>query len=153
MAKFKFRLAAVLKLRKTREEESLRVLGAAQRAYQEELTRKLKLVGDLKDSLTRREELGSQPNRSIGALSFQLEDDFIEGQKYRIVRQDRIIVRASKVVEKALRAYLFAKRQSLMIEKISEREHLAFKREQSKREQKQQDDFSIMRDHLREKVA
>ncbi|OFZ21041.1 MAG: flagellar export protein FliJ [Bdellovibrionales bacterium GWB1_55_8] len=150
MRRFRFRLATVLNLRKSREEEALRALGDAQRAYQEELSKKGRLVSELQNALIRRENLGIEP---IGVLSFQLEDEFIAGTKHRIVRADRDIMRASRAVEKALKYFLHTRRQTRMMESLYDREHAEFRKMQSKREQKLLDDMSVMRDRLKERAV
>ena len=149
MRKFRFKFATVLKLRKTREEDALRALGAAQRAYQAELDKKAQLKKDLEDALVRRENLGAGSD-SIGILPFQLEEDFIRGTKQRIVHADRDIVRAGRAVEKALRVFLFARRQTRMMEMLYDKAHQEWRKAEAKREQKQLDDLTIMRERFRE---
>src|SRR4051812_31232904 len=112
MPKFRFRLESVLKIRKSREEEVLRALGAAQRAYQAELARKSSLLDELENALERRENLGA---RAVTIIAFQIEQSFIVGTKQRLIQCDQAILRASKQVEKALRAYLVARKQSRML--------------------------------------
>jgi flagellar export protein FliJ len=146
MKRFKFQFAAVLKIRKTREEESLRVLAQTQRQHQQELQRKSKLVSELNDALIRRESLGIE---AIGIDAFQLEESFIVGTKQRIVQQDQALVRASRNVEKALRVYLTARRQTRAIEILREKQFLEFKKSLAKQEQKDLDDLSVMRARLR----
>jgi flagellar FliJ protein len=147
MARFRFKLEPVLQHRKTREDEALRALGAAQRAYQLELYKKAKLREDLAQSLLRREQIGREPAVTV---TFQIENDFITGTKQRIVRADQAIFRASKNVEKALRSYLKAKRETRAMELLRERAFADYRKEQSKREQREQDDLSLMRQRLRE---
>src|SRR5579885_2601728 len=103
MPKFRFRLENILKLRKSREDEALRALGSAQRAYQDCVSAKVALLGELEAALRRRESLGST---AVTIDAFKLEQSFIDGTKQRITRADHAILRASKAVEKALRAYL-----------------------------------------------
>ncbi|HAR41894.1 MAG TPA: flagellar export protein FliJ [Bdellovibrionales bacterium] len=150
MAKFKFKFETILKLRKNREEDALRNLGAAQSAYQAEVARKAQLQKELENALIRRENMGASP---MTILPFQMEQDFITGTKQRILHAERDIARATRVVEKALRIYLHARRQTKMLELVYEKEYKEFRRAQAKREQKLLDDMVIMRDRLKEKVA
>ena len=150
MKKFQFKLAPVLDLRKKREEEFLRALGAAQIAYQRELSKKQALLKILEDSLLRRETLG---NESIDINPFRLETDYIAGTKQRILRADQQIVKASRAVEKALRAYLLARRQTRAMETLYEKDFQEYKRAVQKREQKDQDDLMIMRQRMKEQFA
>src|SRR5262245_46098109 len=128
MRKFRFRFETVLKARKTKEEDALRALGAAQRAYQEELSRKAALLKRLEESLIRRERLGIEP---VGAVDFQLEQDFIVGTKQRLIKQDQAIFRASKAVEKALRAFLHARRQTTMMETLREKDFADWRKQRA----------------------
>jgi flagellar export protein FliJ len=142
MKRFKFKFAAVLRVRESREENALRTLGLAQQAYQAELAVKADLLSQLKNSLERREALGIE---AIGIDSFQLEQIFITGTKQRIVRQDQAIMRASRTVEKSLRAYLVARKETRMIEGLREKELKDFKKAAAKKEQKDLDELSSMR--------
>lgn len=155
MGKFKFRFEAVLKHRKAREEDALRALAQSQRAYQVELAKKSKLLSDLSEALTRRENLAVEP---VGIDAFQLEQLFITGTKQRIIQQDQALVRASRVVEKSLRAYLQAKRQTRTIELLREKHYQEFKKARAKKERKELDEISVMRarlkkDPLEEEIA
>ncbi|MCM2277237.1 MAG: flagellar export protein FliJ [Oligoflexia bacterium] len=145
MRKFRFKLETVLKQRKTREEDCLRALGAAQRAYQEQLNRRARLLEDLAVAHRRRESLGREP---VGAVAFKLEDDFIVGTQQRIVQQEQAIFRASKAVAKALRGYLDARKASRMLELLREKEYAEYRKARAKWEQKQLDDLVVMRAHL-----
>ena len=62
-----------------------------------------------------------------------------------MIRQDQAIVRASRSVEKALRAYLTARRQTRMIETLREKDYQEFKKMVAKKEQKELDELSAMR--------
>jgi flagellar FliJ protein len=147
MKRFRFKFATVLEVRKAREQEALVALGAAQRVYQEAQGHKRSLQNQLQDSLGRREKLGEQ---AIGIVAFRTEQDFITGTKQRIIQADQAIVRASRGVEKALRAYIATRRQSRMIEVLEDKARLEFKAEQNRKEQKQMDEFNIMRSRFRE---
>ncbi len=123
----------------------MRVLAGAQASYQEALAAKRDLVSKLGEALQRREQLGGV---SVPALSFQMENDFIGGTKQRIIQSDQAIVRATRSVEKALRAYLYARKQLRMIETLREKHFVEFKREVARREQKDLDDLYTMRSRL-----
>jgi flagellar export protein FliJ len=150
MRKFLFRFATVLRARKAREEECLRALGQAQQQFQLELERKRALQGALADSLLRREQLGSDAPAS--PLEFRMEHDFITGTKQRLIQQEQAIVRATRAVEKALRAYLMARRQTKMIETLRDREYAEHRKREQKREQREMDELTVMRS-AREEAA
>jgi flagellar export protein FliJ len=147
MKKFRFKFETVLTVRKSREQDALTALGAAQRGYQQALNHKQQLQGQLREALERREGLG---RTATPVLSFQLEQAFINGTKQRIVQADQAIVRASRVVEKSLRAYLTARKQTRMIEVLEEKEYAEFRRSVAKKEQKELDELMIMRSRLKE---
>src|SRR4051812_45012657 len=119
MAKFIFRFETVLKVRKSREDETMRALGVAQRAHQANLSRKGELFAELERSLIRRENLAERPT-SIEA--FLLEQSHIDGTKQRIVQCEQAIMRSNKAVEKALRAFIAARKQTRMMETLKEKD-------------------------------
>jgi len=147
MRRFKFKFEVILNQRKGKEDNALAALGAAQRNYQMEISKKSKLMSDLSAALERRELLA---NGTVDIGAYKLEQDFIVGTKQRMIQQDQAIVRASKVVEKSLRAYLHARRQTRTIELIREKSYQEFRREQNKREQKELDDLMIMRNRMKD---
>jgi flagellar protein FliJ len=146
MRKFKFKFDTLLKARKNREEDALRVLGEAQRVYQGELARKAGLEKQLEEGLIRRESLGA---RGTGISAFLLEQDYITGTKQWIIQAQQAIVRASRGVEKALRTYLHARRQTRVMELIYEKHYVEFKKERAKKEQKELEDFAVMRSRFK----
>jgi flagellar export protein FliJ len=145
MKKFRFKFDAVLRVRKAREDEALRVLAHSQREYQNELQRKDELKNALIDSLVRKESLATN---ATSIHSFQLEQGYINGLKQRIIQADQRIFRASKSVEKCLRAYLMAKRQTRVFETLYERAYVEYKKERAKHDQKQTEEMIMMRSRL-----
>jgi flagellar FliJ protein len=143
MRRFRFRFTAVERVRKIREDEALRAFGAAQQILGGAISRKEQLQTELADAMLRRERLGVSV--SVPASLFALETDYIMGHRQRLVQQEQAITRARRGVEKALRAYLLARRQTRIIERLRERDHEEFRREMSKREQKVLDDQTSMR--------
>jgi len=143
MRKFRFRFATVEKVRRTREDEAMRALGETQRKLRAEIESRQRLERLRSESLVRRENLGvSAP---MNAIVFQLETEFIDGQKQRIGQADQAIFRARKAVERAMRNYLLARRATRVIELIREKDLIAFKRYESKREARILDDLYVMR--------
>ena len=143
MKKFRFRFAAVEKVRKIREDEALRALGIAQKAVQAAQERKEQLAGELAQAMFRRENLGV--SSAVPASFFAIETDYINGHRQRMIWQEQFILRAKRGMEKALRAYLLARRHTHIIEKLKERDHEEFKKKKSKQEQKELDDITSMR--------
>lgn len=147
MKKFKFKFEVVLEVRRNRENEALRNLADAQREHQTEIRKKNDLELALKQSLERRELLGKTPAQ---IQSFQAEQDFIDGNKRRIIQAEYAIYRAAKKVEKVMRFYLQAKRQTRVMETLYEQEYQKYRIELAKKEQKELDDLMVMRNRLKE---
>jgi flagellar FliJ protein len=147
MKKFRFRLETLLKVRTLREQEAMRLLAEAQRRYQAELAEKARLQAELERAFQGREALGG--GAASTSTDFKLAHEFIVGGKHRLVRQEQAIFRAQKGIEKALRAYLQARRQTRAIELLREKDYAEFKRARAKQEQKVIDELSSVR-HARE---
>jgi flagellar export protein FliJ len=147
MKKFRFQFETLEKVRRTREGEALRFLGEAQAKLAEAVARKQELEASRELGLIRREQLGKT---ATSPTAFLLETDFITGQKYRIIQSDVSIQRAKRGVEKALRNYLQAKRQTRVIEMLREKQFTEYKVQRSKYEQKQMDDLTTMRNRLKD---
>ena len=145
MRKFRFKFETLERVRKRREEEALRILSLAQKAFQSAQIRKQEFMVELNEALIRRENLGGE---FVSVLTFQVENDFISGTKARILRQDHAIWKAQKGVEKALRAFLHARRQTRMMEILREKAFQEYKQDQRKREQRELDDLYVMRASL-----
>ncbi|MGK5081691.1 flagellar export protein FliJ [Bdellovibrionota bacterium FG-1] len=150
MAKFHFRLATVLEVRKRREQDTLIALGAAQRAYQQSIADKISIEKELELALIRREKLGTD---AVPALLFRVEQDFITGTKQRIIRAEQGIIRANRGVEKALRVYIFARKQTRMIEVLEEKDRREYRLRQARKEQKEMEELIVMRARLTAREA
>lgn len=149
MKKFNFRFAVVLDARKAKENDALRLLGAAQRAHQDTIKNKQYYVNELARSLQRRESLGE--GQSVISV-YHAEQNYITGLKQKLIQADQSIMRASRGVEKALRAYLFARRQCRAIETLYEQDYKEHKKDLMKKEQKELDDLIVMRTRLKEEL-
>jgi flagellar FliJ protein len=150
MKKFRFRFESVLRVRKAQENEALSALAASQRAYQAEVSRKEELKEYLAQALSRREQIGKRP---AAGTDFYLEQSFITGTKQRITQSEQAIFRASKAVERSLRNYLLAKRQTRVFESLYEKDFQEYKKERAKLEQKAVEDLILMRTRLKEEIA
>jgi len=143
--KFRFRLDAVERVRRAKEQEALRGLAAAQMKYQEALKHKQTLMEETLDALKRREELAG---KSQPVLAYQLENEFINGNKMRILQADQAIFRSRKFVEKALKEVILAKRAVKAIEKLREKAFAEFKIEMRKKEQKDLEELYVSRQRI-----
>lgn len=120
----------------------MKQLAVAQQIYQQELAQKAALELQLADALARRENLGSTP---VLIAAFLTEQDFITGTKQRIIQSQQAISRASRGVEKGLRAYLQARRQAKMMESLYDKDYAEFRREKARKEQRIAEDLATMR--------
>jgi flagellar export protein FliJ len=143
--KFRFRLEAVEKVRQAKEQETLRGLAAAQAKYQEALNVKQSLLDETEAALKRRESLAA---KAQPILAYQLETEFIVGNKQRVIQADQAIFRARKFVEKALREVILAKRAVKALELLREKAFLEFKTEVRKKEQKELEELYVSRGPL-----
>ena len=149
MKRFKFRLEAVEKVRKRKEDEALQALARARADFQSAIQKKSTIEAALADALSRRESLA---NQAVCADAFAIEEAFISGSRIRIRQADVQIHRAGRVVERAMRAYLHARRDSTVIETIKENDLQDFKKQQARAEMKEMDDLSSIRS-ARERVG
>ncbi len=140
--KFRFKLEAVEKVRKAKEQETLRILALAQIKYQETLKHKEWLIKETESALDRRDTL---PSTSQPVLAYQIETEFINGNKIRILQADHAILRARKIVEKALKEVLNAKRALKALEILREKAFNEFKIEVRKKEQKELEEIYVFR--------
>ncbi len=145
MMRFRFRFSTLEKVRRSREESALRAFGEAQNKLRNAMNEKLALEGQLNESLLRRELLAQG---SVSVVAYQTENDFIIGLKQRIIQAGNFITRCQRGVEKALRAYLLARRQTRAIEILREKDHQEFKLKLKKREEKELNDLYTMRSQL-----
>jgi flagellar protein FliJ len=145
MAKFQFQLASVEKVRNQKEQKMLEELAVAQRNYLEKINEKKTLLGKKQDSFIQKNELVSK-DASINEI--RLIEEYIVGLKANIIRADQAIIRSRRFLEQAMRHYLVARKEKMMVDKLKESALEAFKLEQSRLEQKQLDDLMTMRARL-----
>jgi flagellar export protein FliJ len=140
--RFRFRLEAVERVRRAKEQEALRALALAQSKYNESLRAKQALLEENNRALNRREQLArtAQP-----VLAYQIENEFISGNRQRMVQADQSIFRNRKFVEKALREVIMAKRALRAIELLREKAFAEFKQALRKREQKEMEEVYVSR--------
>ncbi len=145
MAKFKFQLETVEKVRTQKEQKMLEELSLCQRAYQEKVETKKELLHKKQKSFQRKNELVSRDS-SINEI--RLVEDYITGLKQQIVRADQAIIRSRRFLEQAMKQYIQARRERMMIERLKEKAFDEFKVEQSRLAQKSLDDLITMRARL-----
>ncbi|MEN9723558.1 MAG: Flagellar FliJ protein [Pseudomonadota bacterium] len=142
MKRFKFRLEAVETIRKKKEDEALQVLAKARGDHQSAIDFRQNLERELRDSIARREGLAQE---CVGPEAYAIEEAFISGTKIRIQHAILKENRAARLVERAMRSYLHARRDTRVIETIRENDLQEFRREITKRELKEVDELSSSR--------
>jgi flagellar FliJ protein len=142
MKRFKFRLEAVETIRKHKEQDALQVLGRARRELQLILARKSQLESTLADALLRRESLADSPSNSH---EFAIIEQFITGTRLRVRQAEQHASRALRVVERATRGYMHARRDCLVIDTIRESDLQEFRKERARAEMREMDDLSSIR--------
>ena len=145
MAKFNFQLQTVEKVRVQKEQKMLEELSVSQGKYQEKIANKKSLLNKKQDSFVRKNELAS---RDASINEIRLIEDYIVGLKSNIIKADQEIIRARRFLEQAMRQYIHARRERMMIDRLKEKAMTEFKVEQSRLEQKQLDDLITMRARL-----
>ena len=145
MAKFKFQLETVEKVRLQKEQKMLEELSVSQRAYQEKIAAKKTLLDKKQSAFIEKNELVSKDS-SINSI--RLVEDYITGLKQSIIRADQAIVRSRRFLDQAMRHYILARRERMMIDRLKEKALEEFKITQSRLEQKQLDDLITMRTRL-----
>jgi flagellar export protein FliJ len=68
--------------------------------------------------------------------------------KHQLIRADQAIVRSRRFLDQAMRNYILARRERMMIDRLKEKALEEFKLEQSRLEQKNLDDLITMRTRL-----
>jgi hypothetical protein len=100
MRKFTFKLDTVQKVRKSKENNQLKLVAEAQQHLKERIDTKIQLQNANEEAALRREKLGTQENFLV--QDYAIEDLFIRGNKQRIVGVDQSIFRAKKRVDQAM---------------------------------------------------
>jgi flagellar FliJ protein len=142
MKRFKFRLEAVETIRKRKEQDALQVLGRARQELQLVLARKSQLESTLAEALLRRENLA---NSSVTSEEFAILENFITGTKVRIRQAEQHSARALRIVERATRGYMHARRDCMVIDTIRESDFQEYRKERARAEMKEMDDLSSIR--------
>lgn len=145
MAKFRFQLDAVEKIRVQKEQKMLEELAASQRNYQQKIAEKKALLAKKQESFIRKNELLS---RDASINDIRLIEEYISGLKQNILRADQAIIRSRRFVDQDMRKYINARKERMMIDRLKEKALEEFKIEQSRLEQKKLDDLITMRARL-----
>lgn len=146
MAKFRFNLDAVERVRKIAEEQALQEMASYQQKYQAAIQVKKDLIQKRENALSRRENLGVEV---VSSTDYALMESHLRGIEAQMIRADQNIVRARRFLEQSMRAYIKARKEKSMIDKLHEKALANWKIEQSRKEQKQIDDLVSSRFNIR----
>lgn len=141
MAKFQFRFDALEKVRKRDEEGALRSLAAAQRAHQEVLNFKQKIL--MKLEKFQGEERANNTDLNLGELA--VEAQFIAGMKQKLLQTEHAITRSKKAVDKNMQKFVQTRKRTRMVEVIKENDLAEFKGEKRKKENKELAELYVLR--------
>ena len=145
MSKFKFQLDSVEKVRTQKEQKMLEELSQSQGVYQEKINFKKELLAKKQKSFLNKNEMMSA-DASINEI--RLIEDYITGLNQQIIRADQAIIRARRFLDQAMRNYIFARRERMMIDRLKEKALEEFKLEEARLSQKRLDDLITMRARL-----
>jgi flagellar FliJ protein len=145
MAKFKFQLESVEKVRLQKEQKMLEALSESQRDYLARIQAKRDLLGKKQNAFEKKNELVS---RDASINEIKLSEDYITGLNAMIIKADQAIIRARRFLDQAMRNYIHARKERMMIDRLKEKAFDEFKVEQSRLEQRRLDDLITMRARL-----
>jgi flagellar FliJ protein len=145
MAKFKFQLESVEKVRLQKEQKMLEALSESQRDYLARIQAKRDLLGKKQNAFEKKNELVT---RDASINEVRLSEDYITGLNAMIIKADQAIIRARRFLDQAMRNYIRARKERMMIDRLKEKAFDEFKVEQSRLEQRRLDDLITMRARL-----
>ncbi len=145
MAKFKFQLESVEKVRLQKEQKMLEILSDSQRDYLSKIQAKRDLLSMKQRAFESKNELVS---RDASINEIRLSEDYIFGLNAQIIKADQAIIRARRFLDQAMRNYISSRKERIMIDRLKEKALEEFRLEQSRLEQRKLDDLITMRARL-----
>ena len=152
MKKFKFKLEVVLAERKRVEDLRLREWTLAKRILQGMMDVLTELETSLDGAIHKETQLGGSPGIS-GIGMFAAVDQFIAGQKARIVWKTQEIERGARLTDKKRVEYVKARQKREALEKLKERRLGEHRDVAHKNELKVLDDIYIMTGAARRRMS
>lgn len=133
MAKFKFRLQAVLDLKAKVEDLRKNEFGKAMAILEGERQKKIALEQQRTQAI---DDLKANINSGIDPLAIRNFSQFIDILKHRIAAQQIVIQNAEAAVEEARGRLVEAMRDKKTLDTLKENDHIEFLEEEKKEEQK-----------------
>jgi flagellar protein FliJ len=152
MKRFQFRLQAVERHRKLKEQE--RQVWLAKCLEKMKATESLLLELDMKEVQARRDFSGLGSPGRIGSASpakFWMLDQFIQGQKIRRIALKKELELQEQEVAQAYREFLRARQQRKIMEKLREKRLAQYLEDHRKAEGRSQDEQYVTRARLSER--
>ena len=145
MAKFKFQLESVEKVRTQKEQKMLEALSEAQRNYLEKINAKKAVLSKKQKAFEEKNEMFS---KDANINEIRLFEEYFTGLGQALVRADQAIIRSRRFLDQAMKNYIVARKERMMIDRLKEKALEEFKIEQSRLEQRKLDDLITMRSRL-----
>jgi flagellar FliJ protein len=140
---FHFSLETLLRHRKTLRDEAMRIYAEAQAKVQDKLSEIRQLYNSIDQTRERISSTYSTTTGSLGVIQFM--NEFIDGTKVKIGRARFEVRDLMQIAEEKHDRLVEASRNFRMLEKLKEKQKLAWKKEQKRKETKRADDMVMTR--------
>jgi len=137
---FKFRLASVLRLREHYEQLSLEKVGKCNIQLHEAVQKREEIVTEI---AILESDFSVILEGVISSEKVKLYKNYIEHQENLLVQQEQLILERKKNLDKAREAFIQARKERKMIDKLKEKQHFRYQQEQGKKEQNFQDELAV----------
>ncbi len=144
MMRFHFSYESLLEHRKLEEEVARRDFNETLRVLEEQKEEYKKLYTRLHEAQAESFTLQGSPEGIQVSKLVEL-DDFMEGQKIKIAKQRAIVINHTQIVEGKQDILINAAKETMILEKLKEKQHMAFKKVMAKREAKLTDEIVVTR--------
>jgi flagellar export protein FliJ len=140
VAKFKFKLESVLKVRSSQEKKALTEMSIHQKNYQNEFDKKSKLFDKLKKTISYDQNVFEE---NMPTYYLSLRDNYISKIKSELTKADQSLLVAKKKLEKSLSNYYLARSNHEIMETMKKENFEIFKKEISKKDQKDSEELTV----------
>ena len=146
MKRFRFEFDSLLRVRRAQESHILGALQSAQQDYQSALKFKAEIQEGLHKADVRQASFGAE---IVTMELFHREAYHLVSLRRRRTLADQRILKASRVLERAMRAYQLIKKKIKMLETLEEKKSAAYRLELNRQERRLADDLTLMRNAQR----
>ena len=138
MAKFRFRLQGLLDIKQKIEDQKRQEYGLAVAAAEREKQKKQELLDKKEEKII---EFRRRIEKIIDSQSHESYNNYIEFLKEEVLRQEKVILEAEKIVEKKRLELVDSMKERKTLEKLSERQYDEFLIEQKLAQQRVVDEI------------